>query len=123
MCIGQRLVTETRPALADSGRSLNHAHFQVTSSTVPWTRTFKQSMKPMLPRKLTSSARINLNLYWNILEELVPCDMNMELQDGSYESFEDDVDMSNEINENIANERLEKSRGNRAMSPGLSSSI
>jgi hypothetical protein len=60
-------------------------------------------MKPVLPRKLTSSARINLNNYWNILEELVPCDVTMN--DGS-----DDVDMSNEINENLANERLEKSR-------------
>lgn len=60
-------------------------------------------MKPMLPRKLTSSARINLNNYWNILEELVPCDVTMSVQ-------KDDVDMSNEINENLANERLEQSR-------------
>ena len=60
-------------------------------------------MKPMLPRKLTSSARINLNNYWNILEELVPCDITMS-------SRSDDVDMSNEINENLANERLEQSR-------------
>ena len=64
---------------------------------------FLQPMKPMLPRKLTSSARINLNNYWNILEELVPCDVTMSVR-------RDDVDMSNEINENLANERLEQSR-------------
>ena len=60
-------------------------------------------MKPRLPRKLTSSAIINLNNYWNILEELVPCDVKMSIRN-------DDVDMSNEINENLANERLEQSR-------------
>jgi len=64
---------------------------------------FLQPLKPMLPRKLTSSARINLNNYWNILEELVPCDVTMSVR-------RDDVDMSNEINENLANERLEQSR-------------
>jgi hypothetical protein len=60
-------------------------------------------MKPILPRKVTSSARINLNQYWNILEELVPCNITVDIQDH-------DVDMSNEINENLANERLEQSR-------------
>lgn len=58
-------------------------------------------MKPALPRKLTGSARINLNQYWNILEEMVPCDITVG---------NDGVDMSNEINENLANERLEQSR-------------
>ena len=82
---------------------------------------FFQPMKPMLPRKLTSSARINLNLYWNLLEELVTCDVTMEVQDGGIESFNDDVDMSNEINENLANERLEKSRDSSAICQGLCS--
>jgi hypothetical protein len=57
----------------------------------------------MLPRKVTSSARINLNQYWNILEELVPCNITSDIPC-------DDVDMSNAINENVANERLEQSR-------------
>jgi hypothetical protein len=60
-------------------------------------------MKPMLPRNLTSSARINLNQYWNVLEEMVPCDVTTDTQG-------DDADMSNEINENLANEILEQSR-------------
>ncbi|KAJ8893547.1 hypothetical protein PR048_006145 [Dryococelus australis] len=73
-----------------------------------------QIMKPMLPRKITSCARINLNKYWNILEELVTCSMpHYEIQDGGRDS-----DMSNEINENLANERLEMSSGATCHLPG-----
>ena len=32
-------------------------------------KSYKRSMKPRLPRKITSSARINLNAFWNELEE------------------------------------------------------
>ena len=32
-------------------------------------RSFRRPMKPRLPRKITGSARINLNLYWNELED------------------------------------------------------
>ena len=32
-------------------------------------KTYKRVFKPRLPRKLTSSARINLNAFWNELEE------------------------------------------------------
>ncbi|KAJ9574454.1 hypothetical protein L9F63_008380, partial [Diploptera punctata] len=79
-------------------------------------------MKPMLPRKLTSSARINLNQYWNVLEELmVTSGVTMQVQDGGLHSLEDDVDMSNEINENLANERLEKSRDSSTKCQGLCS--
>ncbi|XP_069705797.1 uncharacterized protein [Periplaneta americana] len=109
MCIG-RLEERLGAASTSADTStLNRANTDVTSSPLAWTRTFRQPMKPMLPRKLTSSARINLNQYWNILEELVHCDISMDIQDGG-ENFVDDFDMSNEINENLANERLEQSR-------------
>ena len=35
----------------------------------PLTRNYRRIMKPRLPRKVTASARINLNRFWNELEE------------------------------------------------------
>ena len=35
----------------------------------PLTRNYRRVMKPRLPRKITASARINLNRFWNELEE------------------------------------------------------
>ncbi|XP_063243647.1 uncharacterized protein LOC134542952 [Bacillus rossius redtenbacheri] len=71
--------------------------------------------KPMLPRKITSSARINLNKHWNALEELVMCSMPQRgIQHGGR-----DADISNEINENLANERLESSRLGACRTPGV----
>ena len=35
----------------------------------PLTRSYRRVMKPRLPRKVTASARINLNRFWNELEE------------------------------------------------------
>lgn len=51
-------------------------------------------MKPRLPRKLATSARINLNKYWHALEDLMPIGRR---------AF--DESESNAINENIDNER------------------
>lgn len=36
---------------------------------VPPPRSYRRIMKPRLPRKITSSARININRFWNELEE------------------------------------------------------
>jgi hypothetical protein len=32
-------------------------------------RNYRRQMKPILPRKVTATARINLNKFWNDLEE------------------------------------------------------
>ena len=32
-------------------------------------RNYRRSMKPRLPRKITAASRINLNRFWNELEE------------------------------------------------------
>nr|CAD7578037.1 unnamed protein product [Timema californicum] len=70
--------------------------------------TSSKCMKPMLPRKLTSSARINLNQHWNVLEDLVTCEIsNHVMQHGRWEDS-GDTSLSNEINENLANEMLER---------------
>lgn len=52
-----------------------------------------QPMRPRLPRKLAASARINLNKYWQVLEELMPARRVLDEAD------------SNAINENIDNEQ------------------
>ena len=36
----------------------------------PEIKTRRRTMKPQLPRKLTASTRINLNRFWNELEDL-----------------------------------------------------
>lgn len=54
---------------------------------------FQQPMRPRLPRKLATSARINLNKYWQVLEELMPARRVLDEAD------------SNAINENIDNEQ------------------
>ncbi|KAK3858922.1 hypothetical protein Pcinc_034922 [Petrolisthes cinctipes] len=43
---------------------------QMSSDSCVRRRRFVRVLKPLLPRKLTSSARINLNRHWNELEEL-----------------------------------------------------
>ena len=46
--------------------SFNHS--SISSFEVPL-RNYRRSMKPRLPRKITASSRINLNRFWNELEE------------------------------------------------------
>merc|ERR1711994_142881 len=78
----------------------------------PLTRSYRRLMKPRLPRKVTSSARINLNKFWNELEEF-------------YQRHEDRRENNNNIimpewarnntdreeEENRLNEKLEMERG------------
>ncbi len=42
---------------------------QVAPGLPETTRNYRKVMKPRLPRKITASARINLNRFWNELEE------------------------------------------------------
>ena len=43
--------------------------FETLTIPEPLTRSYRRFMKPRLPRKITASARINLNRFWNELEE------------------------------------------------------
>ena len=45
------------------------ADSKVSTLPEPLTRNYRRIMKPKLPRKITASARINLNRFWNELEE------------------------------------------------------
>lgn len=78
-------------------------------------------MKPKLPRKLTRTPRINLNKYWNILEDMMSNDGSDSSRSNNRqevitaplrpnnqnERLFEDLDMNNEINENISNEQKE----------------
>lgn len=50
-------------------RQINEKLANFSSILEPSTRNYRQVMKPRLPRKLTASGRINLNRFWNELEE------------------------------------------------------
>lgn len=64
-------------------------------------RRFIKSMKPLLPRKRSSSARINLNRHWNELEELYG-----ETYRTRVTHFETLL-LHNELNDNALNEARE----------------
>jgi hypothetical protein len=70
-------------------------------------RIFRNVMKPRLPRKVTASARINLNRFWNELEEFY--DRRTKNNNNSMPAYTTDThDHAREAAENRANERLEK---------------
>ena len=80
-------------------------------------RSYRTVMKPRLPRKITASARINLNRFWNELEEFYDrrTKNNNNCSSNSSNSFEvmpdyttDTHDHAREEAENRANERLEE---------------
>lgn len=60
-------------------------------------------MKPRLPRKIVSSARVNLNAYWSQFEELSKQLLTYDAADWSNaEAYQE-----NEINDNLINELME----------------
>lgn len=81
-------------------------------------RNYRTVMKPRLPRKITSSARINLNRFWNELEEFynryddrkAKCNNNnsFNLEYNNLPAYTTDIfDHQRETAENRLNERLE----------------
>ena len=50
-------------------REISQKFTDLATIPEPLTRNFRRVMKPRLPRKVTASARINLNRFWNELEE------------------------------------------------------
>ena len=90
---------------------LEKSHFQITLPD-PLPRNNRTLMKPRLPRKITASARINLNRFWNELEEfynryderskpvLLP-EYTTDTFDHERESAENKLNEEIEQNENI----------------------
>lgn len=74
---------------------------QLSSDLCISRRRFIKSMKPLLPRKRSSSARINLNRHWNELEELYG-----ETYRTRVTHFETLI-LHNELNDNALNEARE----------------
>ena len=86
-------------------------------------RSYRRQMKPILARKVTASARINLNKFWNDLEEFYNryddrrlCNNNNPLIDlkSVYETLPayttDTHDHNREAAENELNERMESEK-------------
>ena len=68
-------------------------------------RSYRTVMKPRLPRKVTAGARINLNRFWNELEEFYDRrTKNNNMPDYTTDTY----DHAREEAENRANERLEE---------------
>lgn len=80
---------------------------------LPPPRSYKRAMKPRLPRKATSAARINLNRFWNELEEFYGRYNDRKVQNNNNDLFDlpdyttDVFDHRRETAENELNERIE----------------
>merc|ERR1712156_1288379 len=86
-------------------------------------RNYRRSMKPRLPRKISAASRINLNRFWNELEEFYdryddrkaknnnnPIISKLSSYEGKLPAYTTDTfDHEREAAENIWNERLEAS--------------
>lgn len=89
-------------------------------------RSFRKVLKPRLPRKVTASARINLNRFWNELEEFYDRYDRRRLNTCGLKSANlpayttDTLDHNREEAENELNERLER-LNNQAPRPRLMS--
>lgn len=78
---------------------------QMSSDSCVRRRRFVRVLKPLLPRKLTSSARINLNRHWNELEELYgPASVTST---NTRATHFDALALHNELNDNALNEARE----------------
>ena len=102
-----------------TGLRINNVHLPISSYEVPL-RNYRRSMKPRLARKVTASSRINLNRFWNELEEFynryddrkaknnnnpIITKVSTELRLPAYTT--DTFDHERESAENLLNERLE----------------
>ena len=79
----------------------------------PLTRSYRRVMKPRLPRKVTASARINLNRFWNELEEFYNrYDQRKEkpvvrLPDYTTDSWDHDREAAeNQLNESLQQDNI-----------------
>ena len=80
-------------------------------------RNYRRPMKPILPRKVSSSARINLNKFWNDLEEFyssfndrLASNETIKTTVGQLPDYTTDVfNQDREAAENDLNEILERS--------------
>ena len=87
-------------------------------------RNYRRQMKPVLPRKVTASARINLNKFWNDLEEFYSryddrrssnnnnplIDVYMPLPNYTTDTYDHDREAAeNDLNEKMEAEKFEGS--------------
>ena len=83
-------------------------------------RSYRTVMKPRLPRKVTASARINLNRFWNELEEFYDRRTKNNNNGLAMPDYTTDThDHAREEAENRANERLEEEEENMAAMKSL----
>ncbi len=98
---------------------LNNCHYSVSdvetqeNLSSPPVRSYRRVMKPRLPRKITSAARIHLNRFWNEMEEFYERYSQRKISGNNNDLFllpdytTDTYDHDREAAENVANERLE----------------
>ena len=102
--------------------NLDSGHVLASSFEVPL-RNYRRYMKPRLPRKITAASRINLNRFWNELEEFynryddrkaknnnspIISKLSSDMYDNKLPAYTTDTfDHEREAAENIWNERLE----------------
>ena len=89
------------------------ADYHCTTLPDPLTRSYRRVMKPRLPRKVTASARINLNRFWNELEEFYNrYDQRKEkpvvrLPDYTTDSWDHDREAAeNQLNESLQQDNI-----------------
>ncbi|KAL0275220.1 UNVERIFIED_CONTAM: hypothetical protein PYX00_003147 [Menopon gallinae] len=98
--------------IANTGDSLVVVGLSTMAPVVPVTSASSaglvQIMKPKLPRKITRTAKINLNRYWSMFENMmVPEGGSPSSNSNAVNNEFVDTSMNNEINENISNEQRE----------------
>ena len=102
--------------------NLDSGHVLASSLEVPL-RNYRRYMKPRLPRKITAASRINLNRFWNELEEFynryddrkaknnnspIILKLSSDICENKLPAYTTDTfDHEREAAENIWNERLE----------------
>ena len=87
--------------------------FPPTTAVMPG-RPVRKIIKPRLPRKITSSARINLNMFWNELEDFYTRYDNRRVKSNNSQLIptNNTSDHARESAENRFNENLEHHNSN-----------
>ncbi|KAK3911741.1 NADH-quinone oxidoreductase subunit I [Frankliniella fusca] len=115
MCVSQPpLSSPPQVRDTDDARTFSATLDAMASRRPTWTTlrgVFKQpasSSRPGLPRRFHT--KINLNEYWGVLEKVVNVEVSWSRAAAHAEGAEAAMDVDNEVNENLANERAEQTR-------------
>lgn len=102
----------TSPVTMCKSKVFQDALEHFSSLDLPPLRSYKRSMKPILNRKITSPARINLNRFWNEMEEFydrynskkLANNNNLLMPDYTTDTYDHEREMAeNRLNEQIEN--------------------